>query len=93
MRQGVNLTRIIRVPPDGHNPLSLLDMNQRLEWKLSYYKHWISPNAQVHTVNVNTPFIFPVENSLPFIIASLVLKCNGLLSKSLKSVIHLPFPL
>lgn len=93
MRQGVNLTRIIRVPPDGHNPLSLLDMNQGLEWKLSYYKHWISANAQVHTVNVNTPFIFPVENRLPFIIENSVLKCNGLLSKSLKSVTHLPFPL
>lgn len=93
MRQGVNLTRIIHVPPDGHNPLSLLDMNQRWEWELSYYKHWISANAQVRTVNVNTPFRFPVENRLPYIIENLVLKCNGLLLTCLKSVVHLPSPL
>lgn len=45
VKQGVNLTEIIHMPPDGHNIQSLLDLNQRWEWKLLYYKHLISANA------------------------------------------------
>lgn len=56
------------MPPDGHNIQSLLDLNQRWEWKLLYYKHLISANAYLHMVNVNTPFRFRIENRLPFII-------------------------
>jgi len=81
--------------PVGHNLQSLLDLNQRQEWKHLYYKRLISASAQGRTVNVNTPFSFHVANSLPFIteIENLVLKPNGLLFKSLKSVLHLLSPL
>lgn len=95
VKQGVNLTEIIHMPPDGHNIQSLLDLNQRWEWKLFYYKHLISANAWVHMVNVNTPFRFRIENRLPFIIESenLVWKYNGLRFKPLKSVLYLLSPL
>lgn len=81
VEQEVNLTGILQMPLDGHNHQSLLNMNQRWEWKHLYYKCLISANAQVHTVNVNTLFRYHIEDRSPFIIDNeyLVLKCNGLL--------------
>lgn len=94
VKLGVHLTGTIHTSPDGHNLQSPPDLNQRWEWKHLHYKHLISARAQVQTVNVNTPFRFHVENRLPFIIEieTSVLKCDGLLFKSLKSVLHLLSP-